>query len=914
MSGIEGSLTSGSSTDASQDLFAHNLHQQIDRRIGQITEQFELGSVRELVNWVRETLYSGFANGMTPVDLVQTKAYFVDRLLVTTWQQHFGDASDELALIAAGGYGRSELLPHSDVDLLILIPDGDLGRNETPLQQFLTFLWDVGLEVGHSVRTVQDCTEQARADLTIMTNLLETRLVTGNTALFNAMQEGLSTEHLWPVADFFHGKKAEQEQRHAKFEDTAYKLEPNVKESPGGLRDIQTIAWVAKRHFNATTLHDLVDHGFLTEQEYQDLANGQSFLWQVRFALHMLTNRREDRLLFDHQLKVAKLFGYTDKSHNLAVEQFMQRYYRTIKSLSCLNDLLLQLFEEAILHADDDTPPEPINRRFQSRHGFIEVSHQDVFNQNPFALLEIFYLMQQDSKLTGIRAETLRLIRRERHLIDEDFREDIRARSFFMEILRAPQGLTRALRRMNRYGVLGRYVPDFGQVIGRMQYDLFHTLTVDEHTIFVVRNLRRAAMERFRDELPFASEVMDSIPKPELLYLAGFFHDIGKGKGGDHSEIGAELARDFCLQHGLSGYDSELVAWLVKQHLLMSMTAQRQDISDPEIIHNFALKVGDSRRLDYLFLLTVADIRATNPSLWNSWRESLLVNLYRSAKRSLERGLDDPIREQELISESQARARALLHNRGLQDKQIDAVWQRFPDDSFRRFTPDEITAYTEGVAGLDDPTQTLVLVEPHTSRGTSVFVYTRDVDYLFGLMTGVLSQMGLNILDARISETMDDFTLDTYVVSEEDGRSIVDPARVREIESRLAAAIEHPDSDKMRVSRRASRQVRHFSVPTQVHFQQDMDRNRTVMELVTADRPGLLSTVGEAFRRHQILVHDAKIGTIGERAEDVFFITNHQNRMLEDEAVFNQIRSELAQELDYKEDSNGNRTTVEVTI
>lgn len=883
-----------------QDLFAEGLLRDFDTEVANIGDDFSVPALRSMVNRAQEKLFEGFEAGMTPADLVSAKAYFVDQLLTSAWQHYFQDRCEELSLIAAGGYGRNELLPYSDVDLLIIIPDGNIDHLEPSLQSFITFLWDIGLEVGHSVRTVADCSVQARNDLTVMTNMLETRLLAGNRTLFEAMQADLNQESIWSVADFFEGKKKEQQDRHAKYEDTAYKLEPNVKESPGGLRDIQTIAWVAKRHFDATTLHDLVDHGFLTEEEYDDLVSGQSFLWRVRFALHMLTNRREDRLLFDQQLKVAKLFGYADKAQDLGVEQFMQRYYRTIKSLSCLNDLLLQLFEEDIIHGHEDTAPVEINRRFKSRHGFIEVAHDDVFRQTPFALLEIFYLLQQDRNLSGIRAETLRLIRRDRHLIDSNFRNDIRARSFFMEIVRAPQGLTRALRRMNRYGVLGRYVEDFGQIIGRMQYDLFHTLTVDEHTIFVVRNIRRLAIKRFEDELPFASHVMSNIPKPELLYLAGFFHDIGKGKGGDHSEIGADLARVFCLQHGLSGHDSELVAWLVNQHLLMSMTAQRMDISDPDVVHEFAVKVGDINRLDYLFLLTVSDIRATNPNLWNSWRESLLINLYRSTHRSLERGLDDPIQKQEIINESQAQARRLLAQRELPDSQIDKIWNRFPSDCFRRFTPDEIATYTEGLANLNSDEDSLILVEPESNRGTSVFVYTRDVDYLFGLMTGVLSQMGLNILDARISETKDDFTLDSYIVAEEDGRAIISTERIAEIKERLTTALQNPDTGKQNVSRRASRQTRHFAVPTQVHFRQDKEHNRSIMELVTGDRPGLLSIVGDVFRQHRILVQDAKIGTIGERAEDVFYITSHKNSAIKDESVFHQIRHELARELDYE--------------
>ncbi|MDX1496542.1 MAG: [protein-PII] uridylyltransferase [Salinisphaeraceae bacterium] len=887
--------------NAHTELFDAQFWSELDAQVDEAANKASIAAYKACLKWGLEAIYAGFDQGISINDLVSARTRLVDQVLCRAWRQYLGEHANTLALIAVGGYGRGELLPHSDIDLLILHEDALEEDQATALQGFLTFLWDIGLEIGQSVRTAKDCADEARNDLTVMTNMLESRQLDGAESLFQSMHEAIATDKVWPVDAFFAGKLKEQQQRHAKYEDTAYKLEPNVKESPGGLRDIQTIAWVAKRHFDAQSLNELVDNGFLTAQECRELLSGQAFLWRVRFALHRLTGRREDRLLFDHQLRVAELFGYSDSSHNLAVEQFMQRYYRSIKALSCLNDLLLQLFEEAIVHADDTAEPTPINRRFQSRHGFIEVRHPRVFEQNPFALLEIFYLLQQDRNLTGIRAETLRLIRRSRELIDDDFRQDIRARSFFMEIMRNGDGLTRALRRMNRYGVLGRYIPAFGNVIGRMQYDLFHTLTVDEHTLFVVRNLRRMAMERFSDELPFCHEVMQLIPKPELLYLAGFFHDIAKGRGGDHSELGADDAREFCLEHGLSSYDSELVAWLVRNHLLMSMTAQRKDISDPEVIHEFATAVKDRNALDYIFLLTVADIRATNPELWNSWRESLLTGLYHNTARALERGLDDPIREQEMVAEAQKAARVLLGEQGIDDTAIDEIWKRIQPDYFRRTQPEEIAWATAGIHHCADNDLPLVLVDNASEQGTSVFVYTRDADYLFGLLTGVLAQLGLTILDARISSTSDQYTLDTYVVAEMDGSRIASDSRLGEIRKALRNSLLNPEAKAVTVRQRVSRQLRHFSVPTQVHFskpQGSQSEQYTMMELVTADRPGLLSTVGEVFRQNKILVHTAKIGTIGERAEDVFYISDLKHKPLKKPALFHQLRYQIADALD----------------
>ncbi len=859
---------------------------------------------RNTLSWGRERLLSLFHEGQAAESLVRARAHLVDEVLREAWLRHLSAGSPGIALIAVGGYGRGELLPASDIDILLLHDGSSLEGLRKSLEQLTAFFWDIGLELGSSVRSLDECVSEAAKDITVITNLMEARFLTGDASLFGAMQKRLTPDKVWPVAEFFRAKRAEQQARYRKYDDTGYKLEPNVKESPGGLRDIHTIGWVAKRHFGASTLSELRDHGFLTKQECDELFAGQDFLWRVRFALHMITGRREDRLLFDHQVKIASLFGYvnTDAQHpNQAVEQFMQLYYRTIKSLSCLNDMLLQLFEEAILHPLPDAAVKVVNARFQIRNGYMEARSDDVFRKDPEALIEIFLLMQQHRGLEGIRAQTVRMILRDTRLINDDVRNDVRARTLFIEMFRERRGLTRNLRRMNRYGVLGRYLPAFGKVVGLMQYDLFHTLTVDEHTLYVVRNLRRFAMDRFRHEMPFCSERMDKIAKQELIYLAGFFHDMAKGRGGDHSDIGASESRQFCLDHGLSHTDAELVAWLVKNHLVMSLTAQRADITDPQVIGDFTRKVGDRVHLDYLFLMTVADIRATNPALWNSWRESLLLDLYKATSRTLERGVENPLRQEEMVVETQAEAMPLLAAQGVDAATADEAWARFGDEYFLRHSAEELAWHLPAILTAKEEDLPLVLVDTVGGRGTTVFVYMRDRDHLFALSTGVLARLGLTILDARIHTSADGFVLDSYVVMEGDGTPIQSPHRLEEIRDQLRKVLADPAISRIEINRRIPHRLKHFNTPTTIYVSQDEARARTVLELVTADQPGLLSMIGRAFHKRGILLDAAKIATIGERAEDVFFITDSEHRPITDEGTLEDLREVLTRTLDRSE-------------
>jgi [protein-PII] uridylyltransferase len=831
--------------------------------------------------------------------LVRDRARMVDVVLRHAWALHAGSGEKDVALIAVGGYGRGELLPCSDIDVLILLPKTEVNGDHEGIERFLAFLWDIGLEVGHSVRTIDDCQRESAHDVSVATTLIEARLLAGPDFLFQAMRRALAQDNVWSSQAFLEAKVAEQQARHHRFHDTAYNLEPNVKASPGGLRDIQTIGWVAKRHFGAETLDELVDHGFLTSAELRKLQAAQAFLWKARFGLHAITGRREDRLLFDHQIRLAKMFGYEDATYTLAVEQFMQRYYRTVMDVSLLNEMLLQLFREAIL-GDGEAAIVPLNPRFQMRNDYLEVTSDDVFVRHPAAILELFRLMQDHPELRGVRATTIRALGRHLWLIDEEFRQNPRHHRLFLDFMRAPAGVTHELRRMNLYGVLGRYIPAFGRIVGRMQYDLFHAYTVDAHTLFVVRNLRRLTLPRFEHEFPDLSRLMSQLPKPEIVLLAALFHDIAKGRGGDHSELGAVDAEAFCLEQGLSRYDARLVAWLVRNHLLFSVTAQKKDISDPQVIRDFAHAVGDQTHLDYLYLLTVADVRGTNPKLWNSWKSSLFSDFYERAKRALRRGLETPIDHEELVAETRAAATELLTRHGIDGTQAAAVWSRMNDAYFLRHTPEEIAWHTRLLAERD-PTDAspLVAVRDATERGgNSVLTCMPHRQHNFARTTALLDQMGLNILDARITPLEGGLSLDTYLVLEDTGAPITDRHRAQQIEQQLWRVLQLPeDATPPAVTRRAPRQVRMFSTPTQINFTVDPVRQHTIVELIAGDRPGLLSEVGKVLLAERVDVITARILTVGERAEDVFHVTDHRGQPLGEDAC-RSLQDKLCEALD----------------
>lgn len=814
-----------------------------------------------------------FTENKDIVGLVQQRSHFVDEVLQELWQQHI-PTETPICLLAVGGYGRGELHPFSDIDLLVLLDESVSSTPPQALSDFLTQLWDIGLEIGHSVRTIQECREQAEQDITIATNLLETRLLCGEDALFSELQQLTVNNKTWDTKRFYQNKKQEQIQRHLKYNDTANNLEPNIKESPGGLRDIHVISWVAQQHFGVKNLQGLKDKDFLANSEYDNLDKAQRFLWRVRFALHNRAGRKEERLMIEHQRELAIELGYSETDNRRAVEHFMRDYYRCARLVGQMNELLLQILEENIILAEEPRHIEPINRRFQVHNGYLETINPGIFAFRPLALLELFLILQQHSNIKGVRANTIRQIHAHIHLIDDRFRADIKSRSLFMEIIRQPAGITHEFRRMNKFGILGAYLPEFGQIVGQMQHDLFHIYTVDEHTLFLVRNLRRFSCVEFSDEFPLCSTVFQQLPKPELIYIAGLYHDIAKGRGGDHSVLGVKDAEDFCDRHGLSQYDSDLVSFLVRSHLVMSATAQRFDIEDPDVINTFANTVQTVDQLNYLYLLTVADIRATNNNLWNGWRDSLLKQLYHSTKQWLEHKELQAKNTAERSEQKYKQALQRLIYQGVYKETITSLWQDYHSDYFLRHTVDEIVWQTEQrLKNLSS--NTLIKIRNHNEQSTlEIFIVTPNKAGVFASITACIEQLQLNIFDAKINTTTNGMALNTFIVS---GSANNNEDIAAAIEKRL-----HQTEDSSAYCPiRVPRTMKLFETSPTIKFQTNEQQQYTVLELYTHDRPGLVSVVAQVFLQCDVQLINAKLTTLGDQVEDIFFITTANNLPLQ---------------------------------
>ena len=861
-------------------------------QVAQISEGLKQGN---------EKLYQDFDRGVSIQDLVGQKSELVDRILKACCKHLIGDEySRGFSLVAVGGYGRCELLPGSDIDLMILLDRNPGKPLEQDISTFLTFLWDIGLEVGHSVRTVKDCIREGKADVTVMTNMIESRLICGSQDLYEKFQKAIAPGKMWSSRKFFEAKLREQHNRHLRYNDTAYNLEPNIKEGPGGLRDIQIIGWVAKRHFGASSLRELVDHGFITEAEYELLNAGQNHLWRVRFALHRLAKRREDRLLFDYQKQLAIDFGFEAGPHNLAIEQFMQQYYRTIMDLERLNEMLLQIFREEILLTDKQKKMTIINDRFMLRNNFIEARSPEIFKQHPPALVELFLLVSTHQHCEGVTASTIRLVREHLYLVNDDFRNNDEVNHLFMQLMSAPEGMTHQMRRMNSYGFLACYIPAFGKITGRMQYDLFHAYTVDQHTIFVIRNLRRFALDIHEDEFPFCNLVYTKLGKPSLLYLAALFHDIAKGRGGDHSTIGADEATQFCLQHKLNRKETRVVSQLVRDHLLMSVTAQRKDISDPDVVREFARQVGSMDMLNYLYLLTVADIRSTNPNLWNNWKDALLKQLYNSTKHVIRLGIDNAPDIEEIIQENRDAAFEAMTDLPYGREQINRLFEELPGDYFLRHHPLEIKWHVRTI--LNNPgQQTLVNIRQASyTKTTKVFVYSDECSNVFSQVTGTLGSLGLSILNAEIFTTSNDKVMDTFIIQDHNNQAVTDPETIQQIEKSLVKALESDSIYRKVSNKRTPRRLKAFDRPTKVHFEQDYLNSRTVMEISAMDMPGLLSVIANVIAALEINITHAKISTLGEVIDDIFYLTTVDGKNITDQSLLDQLEANMKQALEAK--------------
>ncbi|MFL6673203.1 MAG: [protein-PII] uridylyltransferase [Massilia sp.] len=827
----------------------------------------------------RQLVIAAFREDGKPEKLLRGLRRSVDAVLSEAWRA--AGLPSNTALVGVGGYGRGELFPYSDVDLLILLGSRPDAITQAKLENLVQLLWDLGLEIGHSIRTVDECMVESEADITVQTSLLEARLVTGDGALFAQLQRRYR-DAMDPQA-FFQAKTAEMRLRHAKYEYTAFALEPNCKESPGALRDLQVILWVAKAAGLANSWGQFAMRDLITREEARQLMEKERAFKDIRIRLHLQTGRREDRLLFDVQTAIAESFGLAGTGAGLdarrASEYLMQRYYWAAKTVTQLNTILLQNIEARLF--PQPTVPVPINPHFNEVNGFIDITADDTFDAAPSSVLEIFVVMTERPDIKGMTARTTRALWHARDCIDDAFRANPANKALFLRILQAPAGLVHALRRMNDMGILGRYLPTFRRIVGQMQHDLFHVYTVDQHILMVVRNLRRFTMTEHAHEYPFCSQLIANFRDRWLLYVAALFHDIAKGRGGDHSKLGTEDAEQFCREHSLSEQDTELVLFLVEQHLTMSQVAQKQDLSDPDVIQAFAALVKDERHLSALYLLTVADIRGTSPKVWNAWKAKLLEDLYRITLRVL--GGEPHSADRELRMRQQE-ALATLRLFGLPADAHQKLWDQLDMAYFLRHDASDIAWQTRVLhdkLGAGSPVVKSRLAP--IGEGLQVTVYVKDQPDLFARICSYFDRKNFSILDAKIHTTRDGYALDTFLVTDEhfakNYRDIINLIE-HDLTGQLMSQAPLPPPTRGRLSRMS----RTFPITPTVDLRPDERGQFYLLSIAANDRMGLLYAIANVLTRYRINLHTAKIMTLGERVEDVFLV---------DGAVLNNPRAQV---------------------
>ncbi len=826
--------------------------------------------LRDRLRQERDVLIERFNDG-GPVDaLLRGLARSVDRLLREVFEA--SDLTSRAALIAVGGYGRGELFPHSDVDVLILLNQPATEDDARTIENLVGLLWDLGLPLGHSVRTLDECLGEAARDITVLTSLLESRLIAGPRSRFagfsRAMVKAIDREA------YFRAKALEQQQRHIKYDEAPYSLEPNVKESPGGLRDLQVVVWVARASGYGASWAELARRGFITTEEARIIRRSERRIKEIRARLHLVASRREDRLVFDVQNAVAAMSGLQATAARLSSEVLMQHYYRAAKVVATMNIILLQNIEHR-LFGRQDSPARPLDATFVVRNELLDLADASALERDVNGILRAFLLVAQHRELKGMSAQLMRALWHARVKIDARYRRDPVNRATFLAILQQPKGVLHELRRMNQLSVLGRYLPVFRRIVGQMQHDLFHVYTVDQHILQVLRNLRRFGLSEHAHEYPLCSQLMADFDKPWLLYIAAIFHDIAKGRGGDHSDLGSADARRFCRDHGLDRAETELVELLVSNHLSMSQVAQKQDLADPAVIERFAAQVKDERTLIALYLLTVADIRGTSPKVWSAWKGKLLEDLFLSTRRLLGGGTVAPTAVLEGRKEEALR---ILRLYGLSDSARDALWQQLDVVYFLRHNAQDIAWHTRSLFSRVDSDKPIVRTRlARVGEGAEVLIYVKDQRGLFARVCGYFDSRNLSILDARIHTTRHGYALDTFLVTDH-GRARHYRELLSQIEHELAEWIvkEQEPPPAQAAPYRQSRQSRQFPVSPSVQLQPDARGLHYLLSVIGTDRLGLLYAIARVLAKHDLEVHTAKVLTLGERAEDVFLVSGAQ--------------------------------------
>ncbi|GIU40127.1 [protein-PII] uridylyltransferase [Shewanella colwelliana] len=812
-------------------------------------------------------------------ELVKMRSQFFDSLLLHLWQHT--DLDNSISLNAIGGYGRQTLHPHSDIDLCLIFDKPLSNHDAAQIGHFFTQLWDIGLELGHSVRGLDEISAACAEDITIATSLLEIRHLAGPSAHAEQVLDTLYEDKIWSGEGFFRAKVDEQTQRHMKARGSAFSLEPNLKNSPGGMRDIQTLIWVARKYFAAADMAALRRFGFFTADEYAELLESQHFIWRTRWALHTAAQRAENRLLIALQSDVARLMGFGDNS-NLAIEKMMRQLYRAMRRISELNQMLLQYFDHEIL-SQPEKPCQILNEHFEIKGRLIYARHDDVFVDRNQLIALFCHIAEHASEIDAIAPQTLRLIRQVRRRLLGDLQDFQQCRKGFVALFKHPEGMGLALSLMHKHGILASYLPQWREIVGQMQFDLYHAYPVDEHTHKLLKNLYALNSKSDDETLTLPSAIFSALENKETLLFAALFHDLAKGRGGDHSELGAVDALQFAKFHDLKPSQAKVIAWLVENHLLLSLSSQRLDIYDPSEVKNLAKTIGTKARLDALYCLTVADIKATNDDLWTNWKATLLRDLYMSIRHALRNGLENVLEQRAIVREHKNEALELLGNSNDTTAQdaIKQLWKRLPLSFFSSAKPQEIAHYSQALIEHGTQDELILIDESYTKGSSDLFVYMKDKPGLFVTLFNTLASLQISVQQANISKTKDGYVVESLKILDYDHQPISTASRRGRIKQKLRQVL---FENKCIPKQRKNNQIGSFICEPKVEFLHSRKKDRTLISVTALDNPKFMSHFCQGFRQFDLNIHSARITTVGEQVDNVFLVSDRDGQPLDDES------------------------------